>query len=211
MAASSVRCLWSKALSMPNAWQSLEGPLHSCQSFSGFVGPFLEALRSSLIASKPRSGSRERSKTAAPSPVQNKNHALPHGCLSRTSQLSAPPPAAEELLLWACGSGKPDGAGNPLQHAATGSVLLGHFASSARLWSQPLTLPSPDCPASQSSVPFIHQRWPHFLMLLSLAAAPRLARGQDVFLQSAQCSGTNTHMVQLWHSYPKLLPKPADL
>lgn len=86
MAASRVRSLWSKALSIPNAWQSLEGPLHSCQSFSGFAGPFLEALRISLITSKPCRGSRERSKTAAPSPVQKKSYMLVQVCSEGTSQ-----------------------------------------------------------------------------------------------------------------------------
>lgn len=51
---------------------------------------------------------------------------------------------------------------------------------------------------------------PLHLMLLSLAAAPRLARGQEHFLMSAQWSGINIHLVQFWQRYPKLLPNPED-
>lgn len=84
--------------------------MQSCQSLSSLLGAFLEALRSSLMASKPCRGSKERSSTAAPSPVQNKSWVLVWSwfweCLtfqpsaSSTSALSLWLSLMEERMTW---------------------------------------------------------------------------------------------------------------
>lgn len=93
--------------------------MQSCQSLSSLVEAFLEVLRSSLMASKPCRGSKERSSTAAPSPVQNKNWVLVWGCFSGMLH----PSAHCQQHFSSEPVAQPDGGGNGLVHPAMGPVL----------------------------------------------------------------------------------------
>lgn len=110
--------------------------MQSCQSLSSLLGAFLEFLRSSLMASKPCRGSKERSSTAAPSPVHNKSWLLVWSCFLAMPHLSA-----------LCQQGfssepvaQPAGGGNGLVHPTMGPVLCSK--------SVPFPPPHLQCPAA---------------------------------------------------------------
>lgn len=181
---------------MPNAWQSLEGPLQSCQSLSSLLGAFLEALRSSLMASKPCRGSKERSSTAAPSPVHNKSWVLVGGCFLGMPHLSA-------HCQQHCSSepvAQPSGRGNAPNH---GPVLCSKGT--------PFPPPNLQCPValcpSFCSADLLFPAPPDVAKSGCCSKACQRARA---FSYVSTMFRTNIHLVQFWQRYPKLLPNPVD-